>query len=151
MSTPAKCHRVGQTSIYTMYDVRVPDRKKKKEGGGEGLYEYSSQVPISAPIDPRLTSNDANMRKLVFTPYQAGTICRESSKPDLIQNLILKVCMLRFLRHSNQFFFGAKTLFLAFWEPKCRVFRFFGFHTSTENSVLLLVRTVHNEIEMLCC
>ena len=69
MSTPAKCHRVGQTSIYTMYDVRVPDRKKKKEGGGEGLYEYSSQVPISAPIDPPLTSNDANMRKLVSTPY----------------------------------------------------------------------------------
>ena len=33
MSTPAKCHRVGQTSIYTMYDVRVPDRKKKKEEG----------------------------------------------------------------------------------------------------------------------
>ena len=32
------------------------------------LYEYSGQVPISASIDPRLTSNDANMRKLVFTP-----------------------------------------------------------------------------------
>ena len=32
------------------------------------LYEYSGQVPISASIDPRLTSNDANMRKLVSTP-----------------------------------------------------------------------------------
>ena len=67
MNTPAKRNEVGvdfgQTSIY---DVRVPDRKMKE---GEGLYEYSSQVPISAPIDPPLTSNDANMRKLVSTPY----------------------------------------------------------------------------------
>ena len=68
MSTPAKLKfsnlvgmEIDQTSICTC------SRQKEEGEGGGGLYEYSSQVPISAPIDPRLTSNDANMRKLVFT------------------------------------------------------------------------------------
>ena len=51
----------GPTSMF-----RTKRREYSKEK--RSLYEYSGQVPISASIDPRLTSNDANMRKLVFTP-----------------------------------------------------------------------------------
>ena len=46
MSTPAKVQtkifKFGLGGFWSDINVRVPDRKKKKEGGG-GLYEFSSQ------------------------------------------------------------------------------------------------------------
>ena len=55
---------------------------------------------------------------MIISIAQGGTNSEESSKPDLILYFILKVHILRFLRHSRlkccrASFFGAKTLFLA--------------------------------------